>query len=114
MGMPMYNGKYDGLKPGMYLGLFHGFKSHEERAAKQDWGSQGPLIGPLVYAHTTYASEVKLKFTDPSDATKYGLKYGLENDGHLVTDEEDCIVFEDMQYGDWSVFCITSEGNVNE
>jgi len=105
--MPMYDGKYEGRKPGMYLGLFHGFHTEEERAAKQDWGDNGPMIGPLQYAHTTYASEIKLKFISEEDAEQYG----IEDDGSLPIDKEGCVVFGDMQYGDWTVFCI-SQGSI--
>jgi hypothetical protein len=38
-------------EPGLYLSLFHGRKDQDDRMI--EWGFNGPLIGPLGYAHTT-------------------------------------------------------------
>jgi hypothetical protein len=96
---PIY-GKPGKAKPGLYLGLFHGFTSEKKRQEADDWGSNGPMIGPLEFVHTTYASHIKFKFVNADDATKYG----LENLNHLIVNNEDCIVFGRKQYGDWTVF----------
>ena len=53
-------------KPGMYLGLFHGRDTPNQ--VMNDWGFDGPALGPLIYFHTTYACSVNLQFTSPSDA----------------------------------------------
>ena len=104
---PIY--QEDSLPPGMYLGLFHGFKNEEEREAAQDWGEKGAAIGPLAYVHTTYASDVKIRFKDSLDASKYGLEteemFDLENG---------LIKFDGMEYGDWTVFYVEHEGAENE
>lgn len=57
------------LKPGLYLGLFHGRSTPDE--VVDDWGFAGPIIGPLEYVHTTYACDVKLKFVEPADFRRY-------------------------------------------
>lgn len=57
------------LKPGLYLGLFHGRKAPNEEL--DDWGFGGPVIGPLEYVHTTYSNEVKIKFVDAADFRRY-------------------------------------------
>jgi hypothetical protein len=91
-------------KPGLYLGLFHGFKNEDERGKANDWGSNGPLIGPLTYVHTTYASHIHIRFPENSlDYQKYGFK---DNEVDLEIDKEGCVKFGRKQYGDWTVFPI--------
>jgi hypothetical protein len=70
-GLPTYGSDEDNakLKPGLYLGLFHGRDSKDE--VLHDWGYNGPAIGPLKFAHTTYASEIKLEFVDHEDWKRY-------------------------------------------
>jgi hypothetical protein len=99
---PIYdsNGKFDKVKPGLYLGLFHGFKSEAERIKVDDWGADGPMIGPLEYVHTTYACHIKIKFVDSKDAKKYGIKVNSQDMGII----DGCVHFNGMQYGDWTVF----------
>lgn len=85
-------------QPGMYLGLFHGFKTEKARANATEWRATGPMIGPLEYVRTTYACDLELKFVPGAQST-----HGLKNcDGLTVT--EDVIKFKGMQYGDWTVF----------
>lgn len=100
---PIYRSEkdMDAMPEGLYLGLFHGFKTPEERADAGDWGADGPMIGPLEYVHTTYATHVHIKFVNAVDSIKYGFQH---DDPTLDIDSEDCVVFEDMQYGDWTVF----------
>ena len=43
----------------VYLYLFHGRATPDEDV--EDWGCEGPAIGPLDYVHTTYGSEVKIR-----------------------------------------------------
>jgi hypothetical protein len=42
----------------VYLHLFHGRKTPDENL--DDWGSDGPVIGPLRYVHITYMATVRL------------------------------------------------------
>lgn len=53
------------LRPGLYLALFHGRDAPD--AILDDWGFPGPMLGPLRYVHTTYASEIKFAFEDAGD-----------------------------------------------
>jgi hypothetical protein len=103
---PIYNTCYKRLKPGLYLGLFHGFKNEDARQKADDWGANGPLIGPLRYIHTTYACHIKFEFVDVTDMEKYGFNKGRDS---LAIDKNACVVFKDMQYGDWTVFNVTKE-----
>lgn len=97
---PIYENNREELKTGLYLGLFHGFKNETERRKAQDWGAQGAMIGPLHYAHTTYACELHILFVDEKDAKKYG----IDSDYDISINKDGCIEFDGMQYGDWTVF----------
>src|SRR5215831_9446820 len=74
----------------MYLELFHGRKAPDVQL--DDWGTQGPVFGPLQFVHTTYATNVKFTFADGSD-----------RDGWLQI-IDDLIYYDGTYYGDWSSF----------
>jgi hypothetical protein len=80
-------------KPGLYLGLFHGRRSPHERM--DDWGFDGPTIGPLKWCHTTYAFNIKIQFVNSVDALNY---FG------------DLVVLGGMYYGDWTVYYVGADG----
>jgi len=82
---------------GVYLHLFHGRNSPDQDM--DDWGFDGPTIGPLDYVHTTYGDNIKIRFTYPIDASELGLEQ--EEMFNLVGD---CFPFEGKFYGDFSVF----------
>jgi hypothetical protein len=74
----------------MYLELFHGRTTADQQM--DDWGLPGPIIGPLQYAHTTYASDLKFGFVDKS-----------KSDGWLTV--VDGLIYYDRVFdGDWSTF----------
>jgi len=76
----------------VYLELFHGRKSVREQL--QDWGSPGPILGPLAIVHTTYAADIKLQTSEGSDGVLY-----------LIGDEQpDLLYYNGTLHGDWSVF----------
>jgi hypothetical protein len=66
----------------VFLELFHGRETVDEEM--EDFGSQGPVIGPLPFLHTTYGD--CLKFGEGM----VGLVQGL-------------IFYDGIFYGDWSV-----------
>ena len=98
--LPQYGDKPE--KPGLYIGLFHGRSSPTKRM--HDWGLNGPLIGPLLCCHTTYATGIQISFIDPKDAVQYHVndEFSLKMDGDLV-------LFDGMYYGDWVVFHVSPE-----
>jgi hypothetical protein len=98
---PIYDGNYRGIKRGLYLALFHGFRNEKERGEADDWGANGPLIGPLKYVHTTYACRIHIEFEKEQDAEKYGFN---DNDPDLCIGKDGCVGFKSMRYGDWTVF----------
>lgn len=76
----------------VYLELFHGRKTLAEQL--DDWGTEGPILGPLKFVHTTYATDIKLETADGRD--------GLL---HVVGEEmPDLLYYDETYYGDWSVF----------
>lgn len=79
----------------VYLYLFHGRRDPKENL--DNWGENGPVLGPLDYVHTTYGSCVKWG---------YGQR---EKEGHF-TIVDDLLYYDGMYYGDWSV---TTEIDLN-
>lgn len=105
-GMPIYGRDHTNntLIPGVYLCLFHGYRSQLDRwrgtQIKEEKGVDGPMIGPLEYVHTSYAQDVKYAFADHFfEATQ---RYGLDDEGQLEM-VEDCLLYNGIEYGDWSV-----------
>jgi hypothetical protein len=76
------------FQPGVYVYLFHGRRSIEEDM--DDWGESGPTFGPFPYFHVTYAFECKC------------------DDDVIFNVVKDCIYYDGMYYGDWSVVSHTS------
>jgi hypothetical protein len=74
----------------VYLKLFHGRTSPAEQL--NDWGTDGPVFGPLSYVHTTYGAHVKLgQAEEPFD-----------NLGDLYV-VDGLLFYGGVWYGDWSV-----------
>jgi len=79
----------------LYLRLFHGRKDPAQEM--DDWGEDGPLLGPYRFVHTTYGAHVTC-----------GLDNGELHDLYTV---EDMIYYNGVYYGDWSIF---TEANLTE
>ena len=91
-------------KPGMYLGLFHGRKKVNE--VMQDWGFDGPCLGPLNYFHTTYASTIQIEFENPVDAHRFTGSYTLQCELQF---NGDMLRYEGNYFGDWTVYMVKPE-----
>lgn len=72
----------------IYLRLFHGRTN--PRQDMDDWGSDGPVLGPYLFAHTTYAWDIKLGKPDGNCDELYAF--------------EDMVYYDGIYYGDWTVF----------
>ncbi|RBB37555.1 hypothetical protein DPV79_21415 [Burkholderia reimsis] len=115
--LPRYNDAQTALAPGLYLGLFHGRGAIDD--ILDDWGFDGPVIGPLEFVHTTYAADVKLRFADGQIAGRYFPDTGFVT--NLSTAErtrcaeaslaiaDDLLVFDGRYFGDWTVFHIAQK-----
>jgi len=71
----------------VYIQLFHGRNTVDEEL--NDWGFEGPKLGPFPYVHTTYGSDVK--WTDTN---------GVDQHASLI---DDMFPWEGKFYGDWSI-----------
>lgn len=70
----------------MYLELFHGRNDPNEHM--DDWGFQGPVIGPFSNAHVTYNTHIKLW------SERLKRTYEVVFDGDMVH-------YDGKWYGDW-------------
>jgi hypothetical protein len=73
----------------LYIRLFHG--RTDPKQEMDDWGSDGPILGPYQYAHTTYNCHLKLGKPD-----------GGCDELYIVA--PDLLFYDGVYYGDWSVF----------
>lgn len=115
-GIPIYGeDSAKELPTGMYIALFHGrsdLKMHMD-----DWGYDGPIIGPLKYCHTTYGSHIALGWENENDEERLNNLYFGKGDSNTELEvyrhtphpelsiQEDLIDYQGMYYGDWTVFC---------
>lgn len=109
------HGETDTPVPTLYLHLFHG---RENPAANLDErGTDGPIIGPLSYVHTTYMCDVKFAasldvmerfFPDVvADWRAKGITLAQGRDCEWQFDILDDLIHHDgVFYGDWSVFTV--------
>ena len=79
----------ESIKMPVYLELFHGRKKNEQL---EDWGTQGPILGPFAHVQTTYGLHIKCGEVKTGD---------LELELDL---KEDMVLYKQIYYGDWSVF----------
>jgi len=111
--LPTYNQtEHKLLKPGTYLGLFHGRATKEENL--DDWGTNGPIIGPLEYCHTTYGDITRFRLRDDVDREAHAALLGdsdLEQDFCL---EDGMLKIGGVFYGDWTVFEVAAPSELTE
>jgi len=73
----------------LYLYLFHGRENPDQNL--DDWGEEGPTFGPLQYVHTTYRDDIKVLAAGAADSV-------------VLSTVGDCLYYDGMYYGDWSVY----------
>jgi hypothetical protein len=78
----------------MYLELFHGRNDPNEDM--EDWGFEGPVIGPFTNAHITYNTHIKLWSKRLNKTFK-------------VTFHGDMIEYDGKWFGDWAFLSSCSE-----
>jgi hypothetical protein len=110
------------LEPGkLYLRLYHGRATPDEQL--EDWGSEGPVIGPLEYVHTTYMCDVKFAAAPAvmdrffPEVIQSWRDAGYSNADGPTCDWQfsivnDLIEYRGTFYGDWSVF-VAEAGSAN-
>lgn len=86
----------------IFLDLFHGRKNPSQDM--DDMGEPGPVFVSEHCFHTTYGSDIK--FEQPSVASKkfHANQPAIHRMDCLLYVVGDCVYYNGMYYGDWSVF----------
>jgi hypothetical protein len=113
--LPIHNETaWETLPKGLYISFFHGRDTVDEDM--DDWGYDGPTVGPLRWWHTTYTFNMRGEFVNKEDAVFYtdaGVMEKIKCYNSTVEHYNECFEFvtkEDMAliggkyYGDWSVY----------
>lgn len=87
--------------PGIYLKLLHGRTPAD--CLLEDWGDDGPWIGPLKWFHCTYLSTFSLGFSDGGEFLSTGYDHKMPNPIYFYND---MIYFDGVYYGDWEIQAI--------
>lgn len=104
--VPAYSSRPD--QPGLYLALFHGRSDPQEQMS--DWGFDGPLIGPILWFHTTYALELKVQFATSDVERLYFSEVRYPEQAYLPLVDH-MVLYNEMYYGDWTAYIFGPRGN---
>lgn len=83
-------------EPGMYLKLLHGRAVADEEM--DDWGEDGPWIGPLNWFHCTYLSDIGIGFAGGEELTSQSYNIEIPSPIYLY---QEMIYYDGMYYGSW-------------
>ncbi|MGA8147493.1 MAG: hypothetical protein WB870_07955 [Gallionellaceae bacterium] len=84
--------------PGMYLKLLHGRAAAD--AEMDDWGKDGPWIGPLNWFHCTYLSDIGIGFAGGEELASQGYNIDIPSPIYLY---QEMIYYDGMYYGSWEL-----------
>lgn len=87
----------------VYLHLYHGRDTRGEEM--NDWGFDGPVIGPLDYVHMTYGSTVTVS-GNPEVIEQF---FGERESEFTIEILDGLFSVGGKFYGDWTVYS-TAEG----
>ena len=85
-------------EPGMYLKLLHGRTVADEEL--DDWGPDGPWIGPLKWFHCTYLSDIGIGFAGGEELTSQSYSVEIPSPIYLY---QEMIYYDGMYYGSWEL-----------
>lgn len=108
--LPIYNDTLNtGLQPGLYLGLYNGRRSKKEEV--EDWGTDGPLIGPIETCHEVGGCELTLTLAKTADIKAHAKIAKIYNgfEMALPIDGGEYIKIGRIYYGDWSFFTVKAD-----
>jgi hypothetical protein len=88
-------------KPGLYLELLHGRNFPNQ--PMNGWGFDGPMIGPLNWCHTIYATTIRIDFQCAEDERLYFQDVCFP-DARDMRIHDDLLVYDGRYFGDWTVF----------
>lgn len=83
---------------GMYLKLLHGRENAD--AEMNDWGPDGPWIGPLKWFHCAYLSDICIGFAGGEELTAMSHSIDIPSPMYLC---QGMIYYDGMYYGDWEL-----------
>ena len=85
-------------KSGMYLKLLHGRSTIDEEM--NDWGDDGPWVGPLEWFHCTYLTDVGLGFAEGKELSTMRPSDDYPSPMYLY---EGLLYYDGIYYGDWEL-----------
>lgn len=88
-------------KSGIYLKLLHGRAPYNQEL--DDWGSDGPWIGPIKWFHCTYLRTFSLGFTDGEEFLSTFPSNVIPTPIYFF---EEMIYYDGVYYGDWEIQAI--------
>lgn len=91
-------------KPGMYLKLYHGRKTADE--ALDNWGPDGPWVGPLKWFYCTHDEIYGIGFADGKEITDLSSRFDVLPP---ILFEHQMIYLNGMYYGDWELVQLDNE-----
>ena len=84
------------LESGMYLRLIHGRTDPEE--SPEDWGTDGPVFGPLEFCHITYLNTINIAKKGDHDGTGPML-----SEADPMYFHNDLLFYDGVYYGDFEL-----------
>lgn len=87
----------------LYIHLFHGRVHPGERL--EDWGFEGPLVGPIDYFQVTYKGVQRYEYERSDLGAKNALAFNATpiNETKDVEFVDDMFKFEGFYFGDFSI-----------
>jgi len=83
---------------GMYLKLLHGRAQANEQL--DDWGDDGPWIGPLMWFHCTYQSDIGIGFVSGEELESQSYSAEIPTPIYLY---KEMLYYDGMYYGIWEL-----------
>jgi len=93
--------KIEPARPGMYLKLFHGRTPCD--LEMDDWGEDGPWIGPIEWIHFTYQTSFRIGFLGDNE---YWSGSANQLPPSPLYFYKDCIYYDGLHYGDWEIITL--------
>lgn len=84
--------------PGFYLKLFHGRTPCNMEM--NDWGEDGPWIGPIEWIHFTYQTSFRIGFLNDKEYWSGSADSLPPSPLYFY---KDCIYYNGIHYGDWEI-----------
>ena len=83
---------------GMYLKLLHGRAKAD--AELDDWGDDGPWIGPLIWFHCTYLTNIGIGFVGGDELNSQYYNIEIPTPMYLY---QEMLYYDGMYYGIWEL-----------